>query len=150
MVYLEIKKKIPLLNAARVRRFTQGVLRKLGKSHMDVSLVLTNDREIHRFNRKYLNHNRPTDVLAFNLDDGQRPAKLKAGARHAVPLLGDIMISTERAKIYAKRFKNTFWNEVKLYIVHGILHLLGYDDHKASDRARMRRKEKEILKNVKG
>ena len=148
MVYLEIKKKIPLLNAARVRRFTQGVLRKLGKSHMDVSLVLTNDREIHRFNRKYLNHNRPTDVLAFNLDDRQRPTGARSSG--AVPLLGDIMISTERAKIYAKRFKNTFWNEVKLYIVHGILHLLGYDDHKAGDRAGMRRKEKEILKNVKG
>ena len=142
MVYLEIKKKIPSLSAVRVRRFTQGVLRKLGKSHMDLSLVLTNDREIRRFNRKYLHHDRPTDVLAFNLKEGLPISKRK--------ILGDIMISTERAKIYAKRFENTFWDEVKLYIVHGILHLLGYDDHKARDRVRMRRKEKEILKSVKG
>ncbi len=142
MVYLTIKKKNPPVSANRVRRFTRGVLKTLGKSHMDLSLVLTNDREIHRFNRKYLHHDRPTDVLAFNLDEGRRFSKQM--------VLGDIMISTERAKIYAKRFGNSFWDEVKLYIVHGILHLLGYDDHKAKDRVRMRRKEKQVLKRVKG
>ncbi len=109
---------------------------------MDLSLVLTSDREIHRFNRKYLNHDRPTDVLAFHVDEDGRFLKRR--------VLGDIMISTERAKIYAKRFGNSFWDEVKLYIVHGILHLLGYDDHKAKDRVRMRRKEKQVLKRVKG
>ena len=107
---------------------------------MDLSLVLTTDREIHRFNRTYLGHDRPTDVLAFNLNEPKRFSKK--------PFLGDVMISVDRARMYAKRYNNTLWGEIKLYIAHGILHLLGYDDHRLKDRLRMRRKEKEILQHT--
>lgn len=129
------------MNRARVRRFAGGVLKAVRKSHMDLSLVLTSDREVRRFNRKYLGHDRPTDVLAFNLDERKRFSRK--------PVLGDVMISVDRARVYAARYNSTLWDEVKLYIVHGILHLLGYDDHRPKDRVRMRRKESEILRYAK-
>lgn len=128
------------MNSAHVRRFVSGVLRAVRKSHMDLSLVLTSDREIRRFNRKYLGHDRPTDVLAFNMDERKRFSRK--------PVLGDVMISVDRARVHAARYNNGLWDEVKLYIVHGILHLLGYDDHRPKDRVRMRRKESEILRLV--
>ena len=141
-------------------RFTRGVLKVLRKADMDLSIVLTGDREIRRYNRKYLNHDRPTDVLAFGRGETSFPSRSN--------FLGDIMISVDQAKAYARRF-GTAWRdaacssggrplgppaprgwrgELELYIVHGILHLLGHDDHAFKDRKRMRKKESQVLKRV--
>ena len=86
--------------------------------------------------------NRATDVLAFDLADNvlaQRPS------RKIKKLSGEIVISTDTVSRHAKVFAITPQRELTLCVIHGILHLLGYDDHRAIDVARMRRKENELL-----
>ncbi|MBI3314303.1 MAG: rRNA maturation RNase YbeY [Candidatus Omnitrophica bacterium] len=110
-----------------------------------VSILLTHDAGIRKLNRKYLKHDRATDVIAFGNPKGARPL----GARLPGPFcLGDIAISLETAKRMAKELGTSFDYEVHLYLCHGILHLMGYDDHKPKDRARMWRKQDKILRTL--
>ena len=76
-----------------------------------------------------------TDVLAFDLRDRKSASALE----------GEIVISTGAACRQARQFKTTPQREVTLYVVHGILHLLGYDDHRPADIRKMRSKEKELM-----
>ncbi|MEK7868147.1 MAG: rRNA maturation RNase YbeY, partial [Candidatus Omnitrophota bacterium] len=82
-----------------------------------------------------------TDVLAFPMRDSRR----LSGS-----ILGDVVISVETAKREAKKRKKDFQEEFDLYFVHGILHLLGYDDEKPRARKKMKEKEREIIKLLKG
>ena len=145
-MYLTFRKKITGLGGKHVRRFTEETLRLLGKSGADLSLVLTGDREIKRFNQKYLKHNWPTDVLAFG--DAERSRPLARFGPHTKLFLGDVMISIDRAKAQAKQYGTQWRDELELYIVHGILHILGLDDHNEKDRSRMRKKESQILNHL--
>lgn len=137
LVYISIRIRSEELVLRRVARFARGVLKSLGKTGMDLSMVLTGDREIRRYNRKYLKHDRATDVLAFGY-----------AAPASAHFLGDIMISVDQAKAYARRFGIAWRDELELYIVHGILHLLGYDDHAPADKKKMRAEESRVLKQV--
>jgi len=141
LVHLILKTKIGRIDAERVKRFAGKVLSVLNISGAEVNFVFTGDREIRRFNRKFLRRDRPTDVLAFGGGKGY--------TRNTSPrFLGDVMISVDRAKIHARRFRSTVGAELELYIVHGVLHLLGYDDRMAKERRRMCTKEKQVLARV--
>ncbi len=105
-----------------------------------MALVFVSNPKIKALNKKYLKRNHATDVLAFDLSDGALPAK-----KH---LQGDIIISTDAVIANARKFKTSLRYELALYIVHGILHLLGYDDHAAKDITRMRKKEQELMEHL--
>jgi probable rRNA maturation factor len=94
-------------------------------------------------NSKYRNKKRLTDVLSFSRLEGLMPI---AGERD----IGDVILCMAVARKQARAAGISWKEEVARLTVHGVLHLLGYDDHKAKDRVRMRRKEKQILKRVKG
>ena len=98
-----------------------------------VSIALVDDARIRDLNRRFLGHDWATDVIAFPLDDA------------ADDLLGEVVVSTETAIREAARRNSEAMDEVLLYVVHGILHLLGYDDHAAADRRAMRRREAEVI-----
>lgn len=103
---------------------------------------MVTDRKIKALNKKFLNHNWSTDVLAFNLGD-------ISSRGHAFQILeGEIILSTERAIQNAKRFKTSAHKEVLLYIIHGILHLLGYDDHALEGIRQMQKKEVELMNSL--
>ncbi|MGB3082486.1 MAG: rRNA maturation RNase YbeY, partial [Candidatus Omnitrophota bacterium] len=87
-------------------------------------------------NRRYLGKDVSTDVIAFPGDIGRR-------------FLGDIAVSTDKAAQNAKEYGNSFIEEVALYVIHGILHLTGYDDHEKKDTEAMRRKENELFQKAK-
>lgn len=81
-----------------------------------INLVLMSDREIRKLNARFRKKDKATDVLAFPMgEDG---------------ILGDIAISTETAKRNAKRFAVSYKDEMKRLVIHGVLHLLGYDHSK--------------------
>ena len=113
-----------------------------------ISLVFVSDREIHQLNRDFLQHDYPTDVISFLLDE--RPADLQ-GANPNSPkgygkhLDGEVVISTETALRSAREYRWSAEQETILYMVHGLLHLVGYDDLSGDERADMRRRELEIL-----
>jgi probable rRNA maturation factor len=81
-----------------------------------ISVTLASDSEIHALNKKHLNHDYPTDVLSFNINE-----KLEDGTFY----LGDVIVSTERAKKQAKEYGNTKEEEIADLVAHGVLHLLG-------------------------
>jgi len=113
-----------------------------------ISLVFVDDRQIHQLNRDYLQHDYPTDVISFLLeerlpeDNGATPDSPKGYGKH---IDGEVIVSTETAIRSAKEYRWSAEQETILYVVHGLLHLAGYDDLSDGERAMMRRREQEIL-----
>lgn len=113
----------------------------------EVSVSLVNDAVITGLNAKYLGHSRPTDVIAFHLDSESwldNPGVFKKGE---LWVLGDVVISLETAKRQALRYNHSFYTELALLLIHGVLHLLGYSDKTDRFKMIMRRKERKILSN---
>ena len=102
-----------------------------------VSVAVVDNRTIRSLNRQFLNSDRVTDVIAFPLDHG--PASSDA------PLLGEVVVSAERAKQVARRRGGTPTAELLLYVVHGLLHLLGMTDDSPGRGARMHSEALDIL-----
>ncbi len=135
--------KIPLNEKFIIKVFDKiNKCFKIKFKNYELVITFVDDRYIRRLNRKFLAKNSPTDVMAFPMQESFSPS----GTRGMV--LGDVVISVQRAKIQAKRFKNSFNNELALLIIHGTLHLLGYDDIKAKDALVMRKKEQDILTKI--
>ncbi len=102
----------------------------------ELTLCFVNDKKIKALNLKYLAKNNPTDVIAFNITDPEDKKNI----------FGDIAISADTAIANAKLFKTTPLFELYLYVIHGVLHILGYDDRKKADKLIMRKKEEQVLK----
>ena len=126
------------LNKKKLNDIVIFILKSIGVYEANLSIIFTTDSKIKHLNYLYRKKNRPTDILAFSMQEGRR---LKRDSS----ILGDIVISVDRAKKQAGAFDSTFEKETYLYIIHGILHLVGYDDERPLLRKRMRKKESEIL-----
>ncbi len=113
----------------------ETVLKSLELDNREVSILLTDDRGIRGLNRRFRNIDRPTDVLSFPMEDER--------------LLGDIAISVETAIRQAGDFKVSLEEEMARLVVHGLLHLLGYDHVKGGTQAaKMRAKEEDLVKRL--
>ena len=106
----------------------------------ELSIVLTDDAHLHELNRDYLGVDAPTDVLSFPASETDP----ETGARY----LGDILISIPRAQAQADAAGHPLDSEVQLLVVHGVLHLLGYDHDAAQEKARMWKAQAEILEGL--
>ena len=113
----------------------------------EVDITIVTDEEIHALNRDYRNVDRSTDVLSFALDEDGGEPELVGGPE--VHLLGDIIISAETAARQAEEFGHGLEREIVYLAVHGLLHLLGYDHMQEEDKAIMRAKEEEALREIK-
>ena len=128
----------PRLDRRRIARRAQIVLETIGHSASELSVVLVGDAAMRRLNRDYRGKDRPTDVLAFSLLEGAG-----AGISDAI---GDVVISTATAARQARENGLTLRQEVDRLLIHGILHLVGYDHERSAAEARkMRRKESVCL-----
>jgi len=111
----------------------------LGVSPAELSILLVDDRQIHSLNKKWRAKDRPTDVLSFAQREGR-------AADPDDPVLGDIVISIERARAQAEEHGHSPEAELDLLLVHGLLHLLGYEHEGGGKRAqKMRAQEKKLL-----
>lgn len=106
----------------------------------DLSIVLTDDAQLHELNREYLGIDAPTDVLSF-------PAS-ETDPETARRYLGDILISVPRAEEQASAAGHSLEAELQLLTVHGALHLLGYDHAEADEKARMWNVQAEVLERL--
>ena len=127
------------LNLPQIKIIVSAVLRCLDIKNASLSFVFVTSPQIKSLNKRFLHRSYETDVLSFDLGGGVSKV-----------LIGEIIISVDMAVKNAKVFDNDLNHEIVLYIIHGILHLLGYDDHKPTDIKRMRVKEKEILQHLAG
>ncbi len=117
------------LNQSLIQKIVKEVLSYQKVKQARLSIVFVTHQKIRALNIQYLNRNHTTDVLAFDLNN-QTQSK-KATHTRITHVIGDIIISTDAVIKNAKAFKTANSRELSLYVVHGILHLLGYDDHGA-------------------
>lgn len=123
-----------------LRRVTQSVLELAGQPSADLSLTLVGKIRMQKLNRTYRHRDYATDVLAFPMQDGSRSVSA---------FLGDVVICLPVALIQASRFGNTPDEEILRLLIHGTLHLLGYDHETTEQEAkRMRRKELAIFRHL--
>jgi len=100
----------------------------------EISLAFVDNPTIHGLNKRYLEHDEPTDVLSFPLSE--------PGARK---LAGELVIGAEVAVAQAQEHGHDVQAELTLYVIHGLLHLCGYDDHEPEDAVKMRQRERHYL-----
>lgn len=157
------------VNGVRLAKLAEATLASERVRAADISVALVDDVRIHEINRDFLGHDYPTDVISFLLESAQPRRK----ARHKAPLRksnsrasgprpqassptpsprgtgkslsGEIIISVETAVAMAADYGWRPSHEVSLYLVHGLLHLCGYDDLTPLEQQLMRRREVEVL-----
>ena len=154
------------VSIAALNRFLSAAQRRLHLSPDSLTVALVTDAQMTRWNQAYRGKNRPTDVLSFP-DDGPRPYTAARGIRNGQPLrhawrtakrkraacspssasyLGDIAIAPAIARRNARRLGRSFHDEMRILILHGMLHLLGYD-HDA-DSGQMDHRERELRRGL--
>ena len=122
------------INIPFIKRLIRYVLKEeAAAGRGEIALCVADDREIHRLNKTYLGKDRPTDVIAFNLSGEE--AELRA----------DIIVSAETARAYSRKFHTKPAYELYLYVIHGVLHVLGYDDRTERQRNTMHKRELYLL-----
>ena len=126
----------------RIRKRVKSILSALECDSAEVSILFVDDDRMRELNRTWRGKDRTTDVLAFSQREGVSPPGSEA-------LLGDVVISVETASRQAKERGTSLDDELDLLMVHGVLHLLGFDHERGGTRGRaMRKKQKEILENI--
>ncbi len=141
---LNKKRKIDL---SKVERVAKTVLKALKKKHAEINIVFLSSQKIRVINRLYLKRDRATDVIAFPGSGRHIPSF--GEEHHSGNFMGDIAICSDKAHANAKVYGMTFAEEIALYTIHGILHLLGYEDVTKKGRDRLRRKEDELFRQIK-
>ncbi|OYV88201.1 MAG: rRNA maturation RNase YbeY [Planctomycetia bacterium 21-64-5] len=122
------------IDAARLRAAVAGVLSGEGIAEGEISLAVVDDPVIHALNRRWLDHDEPTDVLSFVLERAEGYVE------------GEIIVSADTARARAGEFDWSADDELLLYVVHGALHLAGYDDKEPADQETMRERERHYLR----
>ena len=138
MIEVKFGQRARGIGAAWVRRVVKSTLAFEKQKGRSVSVFLTDDKEIRKLNKRYLNHDAATDVISFWFEAGSLTKK-ESGC------LGDLVVSTETAGRVAKEMAIPFKEELARYLVHGTLHLLGHNDKKPGDKKAMHRRQEWIL-----
>lgn len=129
------------LRLSRLHSLAENILRAAGSARADLSLLLVGDRSMQRLNRRYRRKNRTTDVLAFPMRTHR--------TRPLSNLLGDVVISLPQAARQASQAGHSLEHELTLLVIHGLLHLLGYDhERSAREKRRMSRRESLVLRRL--
>ncbi len=149
-IYIRNLQRSTRLDPRKIKRDLARALRSLGLSQTEISIVFVNGARMRSLNARYRGIDRPTDVLSFPMttDAGLKKDIL---AVHGVPVpLGDIVICVPKAVIQAKEYGTSVRQEIRRLLVHGLLHLLGYDHELGSyQRVKMKKKERELLDAIK-
>ncbi len=134
------------VDAAWVERVVAGTLEMEGvPDDVLLSVVITGDERVHDLNRQFRGVDAPTDVLAFG--EAPTPASVPfVAAPGEPPYLGDVVVSLPRARAQAAEHSHALCDELRLLIVHGILHLLGYDHAAPDEKERMWNRQEVIIK----
>ncbi|MBM4055931.1 MAG: rRNA maturation RNase YbeY [Planctomycetes bacterium] len=129
------RQKLYPIDEKRIIKLVKRVLKSEDKEAF-LSIVVTDNREIRKLNKTFLGHDYVTDVLSFGYDTSENGVS------------GEIIVSAEMAHKVAQKRGHDAEGEIVLYLIHGLLHLIGYDDKKKEDAKKMHRREKELLSNL--
>jgi probable rRNA maturation factor len=141
MIYLQIDDAFTHISGEALTRAAEHALQHItGTSDGDLSLVLSDDAQLHELNRQFRQVDAPTDVLSF--PDGEIDPDTDQ------PYLGDVIISVPRAEAQATAAGHALADELQLLSVHGVLHLLGYDHADEAEKAEMWEMQALILQEL--
>ncbi len=141
MIATRITKRLPLVRAdgSKLKDLVRTIGKRFGISQATVSIGIVDDGEIRRLNKQFLNRDANTDCLSFDLSDQTEPG---------APRVFDLIVNGELAGREAARRGHDAEAELALYITHGLLHHLGFDDATAEQAREMHRTEDEILQHL--
>ncbi len=120
------------LKRNRIAALVRQIVRDEGKTADSISVVLVGDQYLLELNKKFLNHRYKTDVISFELSGTKT-------------IEGEVYISVDRASVQARRYKVSAEREIVRLLIHGVLHLTGWEDATRSEKLRMRRRENEFI-----
>lgn len=141
-VLIKNQQKIAKIHRRRIREIIKNIIQYLKVDEKtEISILFTDDKFIKSLNKKYRGINKSTDVLTFNLEEGD----LKFPEVDKNKLLGDIVVSVETAQRQANNLNHNLEKELMILLIHGLLHLIGYDHEEDRDNKIMQVKENEIL-----
>jgi probable rRNA maturation factor len=140
-LFLRNRQRTRNVDSAYLKKIILSLIeRTLGRKDYELGVHLVARPQITEINETYLRHKGPTDVITFDYGDPSRVGWLA----------GDIFVCVPEAVDQARLFESTWQNELVRYIVHGALHLCGYDDRGANQRARMKREEDRLVAELSG
>lgn len=142
---IENRQKKVKIDLRRLRQAVRNLLRALACEEKEISLVLVDNEQIQAINKQYLNRDRHTNVISFSQAEGE------FGYLHP-HILGDVVVSVERALSDSSEGGLSFDDELDFLIMHGVLHLLGYnhEDTSKEEEQRMQDKTEELFLALKG
>jgi rRNA maturation RNase YbeY len=129
---IDLKNKKELLKEKKIKDLIKSILKYENKKLGEINIILQSDKEELSINKKFLKHNYYTDVIAFKYN------------RKSI-VSGDIFISVDNVKRNAKKYNEEMKKELLRVIIHGILHLIGYDDKEKREKEIMSEKEEFYL-----
>jgi len=151
-INISINQKLRVsLDKSWIRSIVLEVLKDEGiVTPVEIGLVVTDNETVQELNRTYRDVDEPTDVLAFHMPfyNEQEPELPFVNPPDGVLHLGEVMISYPKAVQQAQEHSHSIARELALLIIHGVLHLLGYNHEEPGEEQRMRAKEKEIMRKL--
>jgi probable rRNA maturation factor len=151
---------VTVVNRQRARKINLRLLKKIAAALLaeleiqkaEIGICLVAAPEMTRLNETFLKHRGSTDVIVFDYrTEGRAGSPLPADGAHGVTrptILGEIFICVDEAVLQARKFDTSWQSEVVRYLVHGVLHLLGFDDSSAGTRRKMKREENRRLREM--
>jgi probable rRNA maturation factor len=137
-LFIENRQRTLRIDARYLRRLTDKLIRELLQiENFDLGIYLVNAARMAEMNKTFLQHEGPTDVITFDYQDKDGPA-----------LHGEIFICTDEAVAQARQFRTTWQSELTRYLIHGVLHLRGFDDLRPVARRKMKREEERLLRQL--
>ena len=144
-VSLHVQVRSVTVARKRILGLAQAVLDLIGEPTADMTLSFVGDRRMRRLNHRFRHKDRSTDVLAFAFREARAPHGFSRTATH----LGDVVIALPTAQRQAKTTRRSLEEEIVTLLIHGVLHLCGYDHERGrADALRMQRKERQICRRL--
>ena len=139
---INLQKHYPI-DKKRIKKIVRNVL-KLEKKDAELNVVFTDNKRIKEINKTFLGHDYATDVITFAYDE---PSLNKVFLNEST-ITGEIIISVEMAKKLAQKHDCAVEGEIALYLVHGLLHLFGYNDKQRKEAKKMHQREGKLLSDL--
>jgi rRNA maturation RNase YbeY len=133
------------IDQARLERSARAILANVGEPSAELGILFVGDQRMRSLNRQYRGKDRTTDVLAFAMREAHTPHAVRV----TPDMLGDVVIAVPTAVRQAKQGQRSLDEELRVLLIHGILHLCGYDHERSEKEARrMHRRERMILRSL--
>ncbi|MEO8338288.1 MAG: rRNA maturation RNase YbeY, partial [Nitrospirota bacterium] len=144
-VHMQSRVRRVKIDQARLERSARAILADVGEPSAELGILLVGDQRMRSLNRRYRGKDRTTDVLAFAM----REARMPHASRVTPDMLGDVVIAVPTAARQAKQGQRSLGEELRVLLIHGILHLCGYDHERSEKEARrMHRRERMLLRSL--